>query len=45
VGAIADDGGAMSDDRGAMFDDRGAISDDKSNYLNREYDKLTFDII
>jgi hypothetical protein len=30
---------------GAIADDRGAISDDGSNYLNREYDKLTFDII
>jgi len=32
---MADDGGVISDDGGK----------DESSYLNREYDKLTFDII
>jgi len=41
VGAISDDG-TMADNKGIISDDRGK---DESSYLNREYDKLTFDII
>lgn len=35
----------MSDDIWSMSDDNSLISENKSTYLNREHDKLTFDII
>lgn len=44
--AIPDGEVEMSDDKkGMISDDEGVMLDDGDNYKNREYDKLTFDII
>jgi len=43
--AMPDDEGVISDDKRVIFENKNMISDDNKNYKNKEYDKLTFDII